>query len=145
MNGWLVLLVVAVVLSPLAWLAPSRGQLGAMDVRMQARRLGLSMQLSAQDWPHWLERSTPGSCAQYSRGRSSQTPPQWCYWQSQPGKWLDRWREPCTDPLLQAQLNCLPADVFKVEAGPQLLAVYWGERGGPQALQSIHEFILRQA
>ena len=56
MSIWLVLLLIAVMLSPLAWLAPSRRQSAAMQVRLQARRMGLSMQLLKQDWPHWLER-----------------------------------------------------------------------------------------
>jgi len=141
MNGWWVLLLVAVVLSPLSWLAPSRRQSAAMQVRLQARRMGLSMQLTQQDWPHWLERSLPASCAQYYRARSSRNPAQWCFWQLAPGQWLDRWREPCIDAQLLEQLQTLPADVFKVEARQQLLAVYWGEKGGPQDLQHIHAFL----
>ena len=142
MNGWLVLLVAAVVLSPLAWLAPSRRQSAAMQVRLQARQMGLSMQLSQQDWPHWLERSAPTSCAQYYRVRSSKTAAQWCFWQLAPGQWLDRWREPCVEAQLLEQLLELPSDVYKVEAGQQLLSVYWGEKGGAQDLLRIHAFLL---
>jgi hypothetical protein len=145
MSVWLVLLLIGVMLSPLAWLAPSRRQSAAMQVRLQARRMGLSMQLSRQDWPHWLERSAPTSCAQYFRARSSKDPAQWCFWQLAPGQWLDRWREPCVEKCLLEQLRELPADVYKVEAGQQLLAVYWGEKGGPEELQHIQAFILKWA
>jgi len=145
MSGWLVLLLVAVVLSPLAWLVPSHGQLRAMDVRMQARRMGLSMQLSQQDWPHWLECSAPTSCPQYFRARSGVSTDQWCFWQSVPGQWLDKWREPCSDACLLEELNRLPADVYKVEAGQQLLALYWGEKGGQENVQCIHDFLLKRA
>ena len=145
MNGWLVLLVAAVVLSPLAWLAPSRRQSAAMQVRLQARQMGLSMQLSQQDWPHWLERSAPTSCAQYYRVRSSKTAAQWCFWQLAPGQWLDRWREPCVEAQLLEQLLELPADVYKVEAGQQLLSVCWGEKGGVQDLQRIHAFLMARS
>ena len=145
MSVWLVLLLIAVMLSPLAWLAPSRRQSAAMQVRLQARRMGLSMQLLKQDWPHWLERSAPTSCPQYFRVRSSKEPAQWCFWQLAPGQWLDRWREPCVDTDLLEQLRELPADVYKVEAGQQLLAVYWGEKGGSQELQRIQAFILKWA
>ena len=47
--------------------------------------------------------------------------------------------------LVLEQLRELPADVYKVEAGQQLLAVYWGEKGGSQDLQRIQAFILKWA
>ncbi|EPN63663.1 hypothetical protein A245_11492 [Pseudomonas syringae pv. actinidiae ICMP 19096] len=31
----------------------------------------------------------------------------------------------------------LPADVFKVEADNQMIALYWAERGEPEVLQRI--------
>lgn len=55
MTTWLVILLLAVMLSPLAWLMPSNRQRGKMALRLEARRLGLAMQLARQDWPHWLE------------------------------------------------------------------------------------------
>lgn len=141
MNLWWVLFLLAVMLSPLAWLAPSRGQLGAMEVRMQARRIGLSMQLSGHDWPHWFERTVPGSCAQYFLQRNAGNRAQWCYWQVEPGRWLDKWREPCVEPDMLEWLSTLPADVYKVEAGIQLVSVYWGERGGSESLLRIRDFL----
>ena len=54
MTVWIVLLLVAVVLSPLAWLRPSRRQQGRMAIRMGARRQGLGMQVSEQDCAHLL-------------------------------------------------------------------------------------------
>lgn len=145
MNAWWLLFLVAVVLSPLAWLAPSRQQSAAMQARLQARRLGLSMQLSQQDWPYWLERSAPTSCAQYYRVRSSASPAQWCFWQVSAGCWQNQWREPCADAGLLEQLQGLPVDVYKVEAGLQLLSVYWGESGGQEDLQRINTFLLKLA
>jgi hypothetical protein len=59
------------------------------------------------------------------------------YWQSTPGEWLNRWREPLEDPRLQALFATLPGNVFKIEAGPQLLSVYWGEKGEEEVLQNI--------
>ena len=141
MNVWLVLLIVAVVLSPLAWLVPSRGQLGSMDVRQQARRMGLSMQLSREEWPHWFERTVSGSCAQFYLERRGASSRQWCYWQVEPGRWLDKWREPCLDPGLVAQLSLLPADVYKAEAGLQLVSVYWSEKSGVEMLPRIRDFL----
>ena len=43
MTVWMVILLIALVLSPLTWLIPSRGQRGQMDLRLQARRLGLAV------------------------------------------------------------------------------------------------------
>ncbi len=145
MNGWLVLVLIAVALSPFAWLVPSRRQKGAMDIRMQARRMGMSMQLSQQDWPYWLERSAPTSCAQYYQVRKAASADQWCFWQLEPGTWVDKWRDPCSIASLLEQLNRLPADAFKAEAGAQLVAIYWGEKGGPEDLQRIQDFLLKWA
>ncbi|NQD94609.1 hypothetical protein HP532_18345 [Pseudomonas sp. CrR25] len=145
MTPWIVLLLLAFILSPLAWLVPSRRQRGQMEVRMQARRLGLAMQLSRQEWPHWLTQAPPSSCAQYHRGRQQGRRDSWCYWQAEPGKWLNRWREPCLDTALAEQLAALPADVFKAEATPQMVALYWGERAQEGSLQRIADFLLAHA
>ncbi len=118
MTTWLVILLLAVMLSPLAWLMPSNRQRGKMALRLEARRLGLAMQLARQDWPHWLESAPPTSCAQFHcprrRGREA-----WCYWQNTPGQWLNQWREPCADDELLDALRSLPGDVYKVEATAQ--------------------------
>lgn len=59
MTVWIVVSILLVVLSPLAWLRPSRVQSGRMALRMEARRLGLAMQLAPQEWPHWLGQQPP--------------------------------------------------------------------------------------
>ncbi len=144
MTTWLVILLLAVMLSPLAWLMPSNRQRGKMAVRLEARRLGLAMQLARQDWPHWLESAPPTSCAQFHcprrRGREA-----WCYWQNTPGQWLNQWREPCADDELLDALRSLPGDVYKVEATAQFLALYWGERGDSADLGRIAEFLRQRA
>jgi hypothetical protein len=145
MSLWLVVLLLAFILSPLAWLVPSRRQRGQMDVRLQARRLGVAMQLSPQEWPHWLVRQPPYSCPQYHRARRRGREDSWCYWQSEPGVWLNKWREPCVDEALLEQLQALPVDVFKVEATAQMLGVCWGERGDAEALQRIVDFLQAKA
>lgn len=145
MTPWLILLLLAFVLSPLSWLIPSRRQRGQMDVRLQARRMGLAMQLSRQQWPHWLTPEPPSSCAQYHRARRRGHLDNWCYWQAEPGAWVNQWREPCADQVLAEQLARLPADVFKVEASPQMIALYWGEREQADALQRIADFLLARA
>lgn len=145
MTPWIVLLLLACILSPLAWLVPSRRQRGQMDVRLQARRMGLAMQLSRQEWPHWLASEPPSACAQYHRGRRRGHQDSWCYWQVEPGKWLNQWREPCSDAPLAEQLAALPADVFKAEATAQMVALYWGERVQSDALQRIADFLQARA
>lgn len=145
MNLWLLVLALAVMLSPLAWLAPSRRQRGQMDVRLQARRMGVAMQLAPQQWPHWLLREPPDTCPQYHCVRRRGQTDSWCYWQLEPGQWVNKWREPCADQPLLARLQALPADVFKVEATEQMLAVCWGERGAKAALESIVEFLQANA
>jgi len=137
MTVWIILSIIAMVLSPLVWLRPSRSQSGRMAMRMAARRMGLAMQLIPQEWPHWLPTEPPSPCPQYHRPRSARTPDTWVYWQMEEGVWVNQWREPCADPRLLAQFSILPADVYKVEAGQQLIAVYWAERGEPEVLQRI--------
>lgn len=144
MTFWVVVLLVGAALSPLAWLRPSRRQSRQMELRLEARRMGLAMQLSREEWPHWLLHEPPSPCAQYHRGRRGYQDT-WCYWQLEPGQWLNRWREPCEDARLLAQLQSLPADVFKVEAGPQMIALYWGEKPEPQALERIAAALLALA
>lgn len=146
MNLWLVLLLVGVVISPLSWLVPSRHQRGRSDIRVEARRLGLAMQLSRQEWPFWLEQPAPSMCAQYLRERRrGEVRTDWCFWQMRPGVWVDRWRDPCTDEQLAAQLAALPGDVYKAEAMASTVSVCWGERNGLEALQRVDAFLLAQA
>jgi hypothetical protein len=141
MNPWFLLFFLVVLLSPLAWLVPSRHQRGQMDVRLQARRMGVAMQLSPQEWPHWLLRQPPHSCPQYHSARRRGQSDSWCYWQMEPGQWVNKWRELCPDQALLVQLQALPTDAFKVEATGQMLSICWGERGGNEALQKIVDFI----
>ena len=137
MTVWIVVSILALVLSPMVWLRPSRKQSGRMALRMEARRIGLAMQLTPQEWPHWLPKEPPNPCAQYHRPRRQGQVASWCYWQTTPGVWLNQWREPCEDPVLIAQFASLPGNVYKVEAGPQLIALYWGESGEAAVLQDI--------
>jgi len=137
MTLWIVVLLLAVLLSPLTWLVPSRRQRGQMELRLAARRMGLGMQMSRQDWPHWLPQEPPSPCAQYHRGRRSGRTDSWCYWQERPGQWVNQWREPCADSVLIEKFSSLPADVFKIEADKQMVALYWGERGDNEVLKRI--------
>lgn len=141
MTVWIILSIIAVVLSPLVWLRPSRSQSGRMAMRMQARRMGLAMQLIPQEWPHWLPTGPPSPCPQYHRPRTARAPDVWVYWQMEPGVWVNQWRERCEDPRLLEPFKTLPADVYKVEAGKQLIALYWAERGEPEVLQHIAEVL----
>ncbi|RZA04365.1 MAG: hypothetical protein EOP02_40780 [Proteobacteria bacterium] len=122
MTVWIVVSILALILSPMVWLRPSRSQSGRMAVRMQARRMGLAMQLA---------------CAQYHRPRRKGRVHSWSYWQTEPGIWCNQWRETCVDPHLLPHLATLPPDVYKLEAGPQMLALYWGEKGDEKVLQNI--------
>nr|BFE90056.1 hypothetical protein GCM10020185_05920 [Pseudomonas brassicacearum subsp. brassicacearum] len=110
MTVWIVVSILLVVLSPLAWLRPSRVQSGRMALRMEARRLGLAMQLAPQEWPHWLGQQPPNPCAQYHRPRRGKEPAVWSYWQTAPGVWVNQWREVCQDESLlnHFEKNCRP-------------------------------------
>ena len=137
MTVWIVVSILVVVLSPLAWLRPSRHQSGRMALRMEARRIGLAMQLAPQEWPHWLKQEPPSPCAQYCRPRRGSAPATWSYWQSEPGVWVNRWREECVDEKLLPYFATLPANVYKVEADEQMIALYWGEKGEASVLKGI--------
>ncbi|MBD1553226.1 hypothetical protein [Pseudomonas typographi] len=134
MTVWIVLSIILVVLSPLAWLKPSRRQSGRMAARLEARRLGVAMQLVPQQWPHWLQAAPPGTCAQYAVPRQLGRMNTWCYWQAQPGLWVNQWREPCECENLLQVFSQWPADVWKAEANHHVVAVYWGEQGDPKAI-----------
>jgi hypothetical protein len=145
LNGWVAVLLLAVALSPLAWLAPSRREKAAMGLRMQARRMGLAMQLVRRNWPHWLPLEPPGSCAQYYRLRRKGRTDAWRCWQIARGEWVNDWREPLDDAALLEHLQGLPADVFMVEADPQVVSLYWGERGVQSDLDSVSRVLERLA
>ena len=145
MTGWIVVLLIAMALSPLVWLRPSRRQSGQMAQRLAARRLGLAMQLSQQEWPHWLPHQPPGTCAQYHRGRRAGRSDSWSYWQVAPGQWCNQWREPCADAAMLERLQALPADVYKVEATPQMISLFWGERGGEEELRAVAALLAQLA
>ena len=137
MTVWLVVSILALVLSPLAWLRPSRNQSEQMNLRLAARRQGLAMQLAPQQWPHWLEKEPPSPCPQYHRARRPGREDVWCYWQTTPGTWCNQWREPCVDPRLNACFARLPITAYKVEADTRMIALYWSERGDESVLQDI--------
>lgn len=141
MTVWIVVSILAVVLSPLAWLRPNRHQSGRMALRMEARRIGLAMQLAPQEWPHWLRTEPPSPCAQYYRPRRDTTSAQWSYWQFEAGIWVNQWQETCTDEKLLPHFSTLPANVYKVEADKQMIAVYWGEKGEASDLQHINALL----
>jgi hypothetical protein len=137
MTVWIVVSILALVLSPLAWLMPSRNQSGKMSLRLEARRMGLAMQLAPQTWPHWLPSEPPSPCAEYHRPRRQGASDHWSYWQTTPGCWVNQWCEPLAEARLQAAFAGLPANVFKVEAGAQMVNLYWGEKGQVEDLQAI--------
>ena len=137
MTVLLVVSILALILSPLSWLRTSRKQSEQMNLRLEARRMGLAMQLAPQQWPHWLEKEPPSPCPQYHRARRRGREDSFCYWQVTPGVWWNQWREPCEDPRLAEALARLPASVYKVEADPRMIALYWTERGDKSVLQDI--------
>ena len=65
----------------------------------------------------------------------------WSYWQTEPGVWLNQWREPCTDERVLQQLKRLPPSVYKAEAGVQMIALCWGERENAAVLQDVAQFL----
>ncbi|MFJ1572459.1 hypothetical protein ACIOAU_12880 [Pseudomonas sp. NPDC088322] len=137
MTVWLVVSILALILSPLAWLRPSRKQSEQMSLRLAGRRIGLAMQLAPQQWPHWLAQQPPSPCPQYHRPRRKGRDDCWAYWQVSPGVWWNKWREPCEDPRLAKALAVLPSNVYMIEATTQMIALYWGERGDESVLQNI--------
>jgi hypothetical protein len=55
----------------------------------------------------------------------------------EPGVWVNQWREPCVDEKLLPHFATLPANVYKVEADKQMIALYWGEKGEASDLLAI--------
>ncbi|MBA1202081.1 hypothetical protein G7009_09975 [Pseudomonas capeferrum] len=137
MTVWLVVSILALILSPLAWLRPSRRQSEQMSLRLEGRRIGLAMQLAPQEWPHWLPKEPPSPCPQYHQARRKGREDSWSYWQVTPGIWWNQWREPCEDERLVKAFAQLPETVYKVEADGRMIALYWSERGDSAVLQDI--------
>ncbi len=108
MTVLLVVSILALILSPLSWLRSSRKQSEQMKLRLEARRMGLAMQLAPQQWPHWLEKEPPSPCPQYHRARRRGHEDSFSFWQVSPGVWWNQWREPCEDPRFMGALSRLP-------------------------------------
>ncbi|MFP3457925.1 hypothetical protein R0J89_16920, partial [Psychrobacter sp. SIMBA_152] len=51
--------------------------------------------------------------------------------------WWNQCREPCEEPRLAEAFARLPASVYKVEADPRVIGLYWTERGDKSVLQDI--------
>lgn len=85
MTVLLVVSILALILSPFSWLRSSRKQSEQMKLRLEARRMGLAMQLAPQQWPHWLEKEPPSPCPQYHRARRRGHQNSFSYWQVSPG------------------------------------------------------------
>ncbi len=81
MTVLLVVSILALILSPLSWLRGSRKQSEQMKLRLEARRMGLGMQLAPQQWPHWLEKEPPSPCPQYHRARRRGNEDSFSFWQ----------------------------------------------------------------
>lgn len=143
MTVWIVVSILLVVLSPLAWLRPSRQQSGRMACRMRARSLGLGMQLAPQQWPHWMPAGLPSTAAEYHRPCLDAEGPAWEWWQPAPGHWVNRWQEPCEDPELLARLVQLPGDVWALRAERRMVCAVWGERSGTEQVALVDR-ILRE-
>ena len=92
MTVLLVVSILALILSPLSWLRSSRKQSEQMKLRLEARRMGLAMQLAPQQWPHWLEKEPPSPCPQYHRARRRGHEDSFSFWQVSPGVWWNQWR-----------------------------------------------------
>lgn len=141
MTWWVVILIILALVGPVAWLLPSSKQKGAINLRLEARRNGVAMQLTPVKWPYWVTPEPPSPCAHYYRERRKGNVDAWAYWQLTPGQWVNQWRELCEDQTLLKQLADLPADVYKVEADHQVVGLYWGERGDREALQRIADLL----
>ena len=121
---------------PAGWLRPSRAQSGRMAMRMEARRIGPGHATGASGVAALAVQEPPNPCAQYHRPRPRQSPV------------LDLLAEvardmgqsmarACEDPRLLEHFEMLPADVFKVEADKQMIALYWGRAWRAAVLQDI--------
>ncbi|WP_263264958.1 hypothetical protein [Pseudomonas sp. RIT-PI-S] len=137
MTVWIVVSILAVLLSPLAWLRPSHRQNGRMACRLRARALGLGMQLAPQQWPHWMPAQLPSPAAQYHRPRPASANGDWTWWQPEAGCWVNEWREPCPQPAALELLRQLPGDVWKVQAQGRMVSAIWGEGGGAEQAELI--------
>jgi len=86
-----------------------------------------------------------GTLCPYHRGRRAGRSDSWSYWQVAPGQWCNQWREPCADAAMLERLQALPADVYKVEATPQMISLFWGERGGEEELRAVAALLAQLA
>ncbi len=109
-----------------------------MALRMEARRIGLAMQLAPQEWPHWLkQRAAEPLCAILPATTRQHAGNLELLAVGDRVCGLISGVKSATIEKLLPHFATLPANVYKVEADKQMIALYWGEKGEASDLLAI--------
>ena len=129
MTWWIVLLLVGAALSPLVWLRPSPQQRGQM-VRLAARAWSLACSWGSSSgrtgWRNNRRNAVPIPPGSAARGAVTAG----ATGRSRRGSGATSGASPAPMRSCWNASVALPADVYKVEATPQMISLFWGERGG---------------
>ena len=141
----LILLAVALVIGPVLWMKPSRGQARQARIRLKARALGLDVRLTELPQTHRaaVRREDVRQGVVYRR--VVYDPRTVLELNHRLIRDADTW-EAAGEPLpaaLQRVLDQvreqLPADVVAIELGPQGPGIYWREMGDEREVEQIAE------
>lgn len=139
MTWFIVFLVVAMLVSPIAWLIPSSSQRRIEAMRAEARRLGFQVQLVALPQTRRQqvrkEETLQGACYRLAwREEFKYAPHNQFLRHEAPEERATDWPESC--------FSALPQSVVALDCNRLGTALYWREQGEPEQLSQAVQVLL---
>lgn len=155
MSTWLiVVLIFAAVLSPIAWIVPSRRERYRMHLRKQALHAGIKVRIesfeilgtktNAVAYRVMRDAENKKSAHRFRLANCARLEKEEIHYRGDafiPG-WV--WLEPASPALndeqearLKALLDVLPEDTLILEAGTAALTLWWRENGTPEQVEAM--------
>ncbi len=136
MTWFIVFLVVAMLVSPIAWLIPSSSQRRIEAMRAEARRLGFQVQLvplpQTRRQQVRKEEEVQGACYRLPWESDMRYSPQGQFLRDEPPQdRADDWPEAC--------FAALPPSVVALDCNRLGTAMYWREQGEPAQLSQAQQ------
>lgn len=141
-----ILVVIALIVGPVAWLRPSPADRRRERLRSRARHLGLQVNLCELPQTHrqQVRRERPEMGASYSLRDPERVLPSGRWLRDEGGEWQlpDGLPPLASDRDWLATLNsALPASVVALERGGVVISVFWREHGNETAVEAIAEVL----
>lgn len=151
---WITIVVIALLISPMLRILPSKREKQQMNLRKKAMSLGMQVQLATLPTPRGAPPSDPRPGAAYRLNRGSDQREgfrnhiTYIIGRSEGSTENWEWYNPVLQPDKNtvdkrlASLKNLPGNASIVESTPTTSAVYWQENGTDQDVEEIYKTLL---